>query len=191
MCAISFRQFWIIYRVVKMAKLRFESVLWLMVTQFHFSTWPQSCPNLKWWLVFIFESLLRNNQVVGDVDDIFVPLQTGFMVDPDECKENIQTLLTQIPQVNRCSKIFWIFFVIFFIFLLFSCTHNRPQMLVSFQLCKQLLKLLLRRIELENCSCSTLRYLRQMRLENWQIEMIENLSVRLQKIRKKNFEKFF
>ena len=49
---------------------------------------------------FDFEELLRNNQVVGDVDDIFVPLQTGFMVDPDECKENIQTLLTQIPQVN-------------------------------------------------------------------------------------------
>ena len=39
--------------------------------------------------------------MVGDVDDIFVPLQTGFMVDPDECKENIETLLTQIPQVRQ------------------------------------------------------------------------------------------
>ena len=44
---------------------------------------------------------LLKKKVVGDVDDIFVPLQTGFMVDPDECKENIQTLLTQIPQVSR------------------------------------------------------------------------------------------
>ena len=52
---------------------------------------------------FIFHYLTQNYvifKVVGDVDDIFVPLQTGFMVDPDECKENIQTLLTQIPQVN-------------------------------------------------------------------------------------------
>ena len=59
---------------------------------------------------FIFEFMSQNYlivKVVGDVDDIFVPLQTGFMVDPDECKENIQTLLTQIPQVNWhfCCKI--------------------------------------------------------------------------------------
>ena len=44
----------------------------------------------------LFENLI---QVVGDVEDIFVPLQTGFMVDPDQSKDNISTLLKQIPQV--------------------------------------------------------------------------------------------
>ena len=38
-------------------------------------------------------------QVVGDLEEIFTPLQRGFLVDPDKCKENIDLLLGQIPQV--------------------------------------------------------------------------------------------
>jgi protein transport protein SEC24 len=38
--------------------------------------------------------------VVGDLEEIFTPLQRGFLVDPDKCKENIQILLGQIPQLN-------------------------------------------------------------------------------------------
>jgi protein transport protein SEC24 len=39
--------------------------------------------------------------VVGDVEDIFVPLQTGFLVDPDTSRDNITTLLGQIPQLYQ------------------------------------------------------------------------------------------
>ncbi|CBY14315.1 unnamed protein product [Oikopleura dioica] len=38
--------------------------------------------------------------VVGDLEEIFTPLQRGFLVDPDKCKENIEILLGQIPQLN-------------------------------------------------------------------------------------------
>ncbi|CAG5086922.1 Oidioi.mRNA.OKI2018_I69.PAR.g11404.t1.cds [Oikopleura dioica] len=38
--------------------------------------------------------------VVGDLEEIFTPLQRGFLVDPDKCKENIDLLLGQIPQLN-------------------------------------------------------------------------------------------
>jgi len=39
--------------------------------------------------------------VVGDVNDIFVPLQDGFLVDVNESKHVITTLLEQIPELFR------------------------------------------------------------------------------------------
>ena len=35
--------------------------------------------------------------VVSDLEEVFVPLSTGFLVGIDESRELIETLLTQIP----------------------------------------------------------------------------------------------
>ena len=42
--------------------------------------------------------------IVSDVDDIFVPLQEGFLADPMESRELLDTLLDEIPNMFANSR---------------------------------------------------------------------------------------